>query len=87
MGSLQFAHCFEDTCLDCRGDILAKPSQSEIQLVLFYIDYGHVLVFLSLCLYVDNLRVYTHASLPLEIFNIWQKRSWKHHLISLILCI
>lgn len=50
MGSLQFAQCFADNLSWLQvspGDIPAK-SISEIQLVPFYTDYGHVLVFLSL---------------------------------------
>lgn len=49
-GSLQFAQCFADNLSWLKvspGDIPAK-SISEIQLVPFYTDYGHVLVFLSL---------------------------------------
>lgn len=50
MGRLQFAPCFADNLSWLQvslGDILAKLI-SEIQLVPFYIDYAHVLVFLSL---------------------------------------
>lgn len=37
--------------------------------------------------HVDYFRIYTDASFPPEILGIWQKLSWKHHLIGLILFI